>query len=210
MMRSDLCGCSDAYILVKGTINVPDIAAADAAVINTNKNVIVKNWAPFTICINEINKTQVDDAQDIDIVMPTYTLIEYGDAYSQTSGSLWQYYRDEPALDINNNIIAFHTGNTNSTLFTSKQQITGQTGNGGTKVVDVMVPLKYLSNFWRTLEMPLINCKISLPLKWSKNCILVAGTVANQKPYFEIIDTKIYVPVVTLSTEGNVKLLKQL
>ena len=77
-------------------------------------------------------------------------------------------------------------------------------------MVDIIVPLKYLSKFWKTLEMPLINCKISLQLKWSKNCILVAGTAANQKPYFEIIDRKIYVPVVTLSTQGNVKLLKQL
>ena len=210
MMRPDLCGCSDAYILVQGIINVPDTAAGNAAVSNTNKNVIFGNCAPFTICITEINKVQVDDAQDIGIVMSMYTLIEYSDAYSQTSGSLWQYYRDEPALEINNNIIDFHNGNINSTLFTSKQQITGETGNGGTKVVDIIVPLKYLSKFWKTLEMPLINCKISLQLKWSKNCILVAGTAANQKPYFEIIDTKIYVPVVTLSTQGNVKLLKQL
>ena len=73
-----------------------------------------------------------------------------------------------------------------------------------------MVPLKYLSNFWRTLEMPLINCEISLQLKWSKNCILVAGTVANKNPSFQINDTKLYVPVVTLSTQENIKLLKQL
>ena len=72
-----------------------------------------------------------------------------------------------------------------------------------------MVPLKYLSNFWRTLEMPLINCEISLQLKWSKNCILVAGTVANKNPSFEINDTKLYVPVVTLSTQENIKLVKQ-
>ena len=73
-----------------------------------------------------------------------------------------------------------------------------------------MVPLIYLSNFWKTLEMSLINCEISLQLKWSKNCILVAGTVANKNPSFEINDTKLYVPVVTLSTQENIKLLKQL
>ena len=73
-----------------------------------------------------------------------------------------------------------------------------------------MVSLKYLSNSWRTLEMPLINCKISLQLKWSKNCILVAGTTANQNPYFQITDTKLYVPVVTLSTQDNIKLIKRL
>ena len=82
--------------------------------------------------------------------------------------------------------------------------------NGGTKSVETMVPSKYLSNFWRTFEMPLINCEISLQLKWSKNCILVAGTAANQNPSFQINDTKIYAPVVTLSTQENIKLLKQL
>ena len=73
-----------------------------------------------------------------------------------------------------------------------------------------MVPLKDLSNLWRTLEMPLINSKISLQLNWYKNCILVAGTVANQNPSFQISDIKLYVPVVTLSTQKNIKLLKQL
>ena len=73
-----------------------------------------------------------------------------------------------------------------------------------------MVSLKYLSNFWRTLEIPLINCEISLQLKWSKDCILVAGTAANENPEFEILDTKLYVPVVTLSTQDDIKLLKQL
>ena len=67
------------------------MAAAGATVNNTNKNVIVKNCAPFTDYIIKINNTQVDDAQNIDIVMPMYDLIEYSDAYSNTSGSLWQY-----------------------------------------------------------------------------------------------------------------------
>ena len=73
-----------------------------------------------------------------------------------------------------------------------------------------MVPLKYLSNFWRTLEMPLINCEISLQLKRSKKCILVAGTANNQNPSFQINDTKLNVSVVTLSTQENMKLLKRL
>ena len=95
-------------------------------------------------------------------------------------------------------------------MFKFKQQITGQTGNSGTKDVQIMVPLKYLNNSWRTIEMPLINCKISLQLKWSKNCILVAGASTNQNLYFEITDTKLYVLVVTLLTQDNIKLLKQL
>ena len=73
-----------------------------------------------------------------------------------------------------------------------------------------MVTLKYLSNFWRTLEMRLINCKISLQLKWYKDCILVAGVAANQELKFEITDTKLHVPVITLSTQDKVKLLKKL
>ena len=89
----------------------------------------------------------------------------------------------------------------------SKQQ---DKGKGGIKHVEIMVPLKYLSNFWRTLKMFLINCEISLQLKWSKDCIPVAGTAAYQEPKFEITDAKLYVLVVTLSSQDNVKLLKQL
>ena len=73
-----------------------------------------------------------------------------------------------------------------------------------------MVALKYLSNFWRTQEMPLINCEISLQLNWSKDCILVAGTEVNQNPEFKITDTKLYVPVATLSTQENIKILEHL
>ena len=151
MIRSSLCDYSDACILVKGTITVPNTAAAGAAVNNTNKKVIFKNCAPFTDCIAEINNAQVDDAQKIDVVMPMYNLIEYSDAYSNTAGSLWQYYRDEPALDANGGIIDFPANENNSVSFKFKQQITEQTGNGGTKDVEIMVRLKYLSNFWRKL-----------------------------------------------------------
>ena len=122
-----------------------------------------------------------------------YILTEYSKTYSKTSGNLWQYYRDEPALNNNVNIIGFPTDN-NSASFKFKQKITVQTGNGGTKDVEIMVPLKYLSSFWRTMEMPLI----SLQLKWSKKCIIVAGTANNQNLIFQINYTKIYVPNVTL------------
>ena len=139
-----------------------------------------------------------------------YNLIEYSDAHSKTLGSLWQYYRDEPVLDINSNIIDFFANNNHSTSFKFTRQITGQTGNSDTKNVEIMVLLNYLSNFRRKPEMPIINCEISRQLKWSKNCILVAGVAADQNPYFEILDTKLYIPVVTLSTQDNIKLLKQL
>ena len=127
----------------------------------------------------------------------------------KTSGSLWQYYRDEPGLKNNGEIIGFPDNN-NSAPVKFKHQITEQTGNGGTKDVEIFVPLKYLSNFGRTLEMPWINCKISLQLKWSKECILVADNTNNKNPSFQITDIKRYVPVVASSTQENIKLLKQL
>ena len=102
MFKSSLCDYSDAYILVKRTITITG-AGADAAARQadeSDKGVAFKNCAPFTHCISEINNTQVDNAKDIDIIMPMYNLIEYSDNYAKTTGSLWQYFRDEP----NNNL----------------------------------------------------------------------------------------------------------
>ena len=209
MLKSSLCDYSDAYILVKGTITVNNTAAQGAAANNTNKKVIFKTCAPFTNCISEINNTQIDNAKDIDIVMPMYNLIEYSDNYVKTTGSLWQYCKDIPARNANGEIIIFEENNTTDS-FKFKAKITGQTGNGGTKNVEIMVPLKYLINFWRTLEMPLINCEVNLILTWSSTCVLIATTVPNQTATFEISDTKLYVPVVTLSTQENTKFLQQL
>ena len=159
-------------------------AAAGAAVNNTNKKVIFKNCAPFTNCISEINNTQIDNAKDIDIVMPMYNLIEYSDNYAKTTGSLWQYCKGIPARDNNNLIAEFTAGNTTDS-FNFKAKITGQTGSNGTKDVEIMVPLKYLSNFWRTLEMPLINCEINLILTWSSTCVLIATNIPNKMQYLQ-------------------------
>ena len=104
-LRSSLCDHSDAYILVKGNISVNNISAAVGDANNTNKKVIFKNCAPFTDCISKINNTQVDNAKDIDIVMPMYNLIEYSDNYSKISGSLWKYCKDIPAINNNGDII---------------------------------------------------------------------------------------------------------
>ena len=209
MLKSSLCDYSDAYILVKGTISVTNTAAAGANVNNTNKKVIFKNCAPFTNCISAINNTQIDNAKDIDIVMPMYTLIEYSDNYEKTTGSLWQYCKDIPARDNNNLIAEFTAGNTTDS-FNFKAKITGQTGNNGTKDVEIMVPLKYLSNFWRTLEMAFINCEVNLILTWSSTCVLIATNIPNQNATFAITDTELYVPVMTLSTQENTKFLQQL
>ena len=126
-----------------------------------------------------------------------YNLIKYSDNHSKTSGSLWQYYKDEP-----NDNLAY------SESFKSKVKITGKTpDDGNTKDVEIIVPLKYFSNFWRTLEMPLINCEVNLILTWSPTCIISAA-IGETK--FKITDAKLYLPVVTLSTQGNAKLLQQL
>ena len=98
MLRSNLYDYADLYILVKGTVTITG-AGGDAAARRAderNKGVTFKNCAPFTKCISRINNTDIDNAHDIDIVMPMYNLIEYSDNYSKTSGSLWQYYKDDP------------------------------------------------------------------------------------------------------------------
>ena len=200
MLKSSLCDYSDAYILVKGTITING-RRADAAARQTGergKGISFKNCAPSTNCINEINNTQIGNAKDIDIVMPMYNLIEYSDNYAKTSGSLWQYLRDE--LDDNNT--------EDSESFKTKIKITGKTpNNNNVKYVEIIVPLKYLNNFWRTLEMPLINCEVNLILTWSSTCVI---TNSNGAGAFAITDTKFYVPVVTLSTQGNATFLQQL
>ena len=157
MIRSNLCDFSDAYILVKGTITVPNTTAAAASVNNTNKRVILKNCVPFTDCITKINNTQVDDAQDFNIVIPMYNLIECSDPYLKASRSLWQYNRDEPALNANSEVIDFPANNNNSASLKFKQKITGQKRNSVAKYVKIMVSLKYLSDFSRTLQMPQTN-----------------------------------------------------
>ena len=199
MLRSNLCDYADSYILAKGTITI--IGAGDDAAARRaderNKGVKFKNRAPFTKCISRINNTDIDNAHDTDIVMPMYNLLEYSGNYSKTSGILWQYYKDDP----NDNL-------TDSESFKSKVKITGNTtAAGNTKDVEIIVPLKYLSNFWRTLEMPLINCEVNLILTWSKDCAITNSTGEGK---FAITGTKLYVPVVTLSTKDNEKLLQQL
>ena len=190
-IESSLCDYSDAYILVKGNISTtPNNAATQLE---------FKNCAPFEKCRTEINEDFVDEATHINIT--TYNLIEYSDNYSDTSGSLWQFARDEI---INN---ADVTNDNNAFSFKYKANLIGNTGNNERKDgVKIDVPLKFLCNFWRSLEMPLINCKVGLSLKWYETCLL---TVANTAT-FEITDAKLYVPIVTLSIEDNSKLSKLL
>ena len=133
--------------------------------------------------------------------MPMYNLIEYSDNYSDTSGSLWQFKRDE--VPANNADLTIN----NSQSFKYKAALLGKTAdavnntNSSVKDAKIVVPLKYLSNFWRSLEMPLINCKVHLELNWIEDCILSK---------FEIANAKLHVPIVTLSTKDIVNLTKQL
>ena len=240
MLRSDLCDFNDAYIAVKG---IATVSADERDRDEMNRQVIFKNGAPFTSCISKINGVLVENAEDSDIVMPMYNLLEYSKNYLKTSGSLLNYYRDELTDETNNNndpnkfVI-------NSKFFKSKTSITRSTYNipwritdadgnpannpnydqnkRGTKEVEIAVPLKHLGNFWNSLNIPLVNCEVSLTLSWSETCvitsmekrILVAGQPdrgdSPESAAFKIKDCKLYVPVVTLSTENNNKPLEQL
>ena len=112
------------------------------------KKVIFKNCAPFTDCISNTNNTQVDNAKDIDMVMPMYNLIEYSDNYSKTSGSFWQYCKDIPAVNNNGNMVDLNGANATDS-FNFKTKITSQTNNDGIINIEIMVPLKYfLENSW--------------------------------------------------------------
>ena len=157
-LESSLCDYSDAYISVTGNMTV---TGGDA-----NTKVAFKNCAPFRACRTEINETFIDEAEHINTAMPMYNLIEYSDNYSDTSGSLWQFRRDEIREDVNLAIDVQHIPN-NSPSFEYKSSLI-ENRNGA----KIAVPLKYLINFWRSLEMPLINCKVELSLIWNENCVI--------------------------------------
>ena len=196
-LKPKLYDYAEAYILVNGTIRA---AAADA-----NTRLVLQNCAPFTKCNLEINNEHVDTAENLDIVMPMYNLIEYSDNYQDSSATLYQHKRDEPSEDdAVANLMA-----DNSDFFNYKISLLGNpvVANNIARInVKVVVPLKYLSNFFRSLEMPLINCEIKLNLTWKKECVL---STCGGDAVFIINDTKLHVPVVTLSKEDNKDFIEQ-
>ena len=202
MLRSSLCDCSDAYILVSATITFPNTAAA-----SNRKNVTTKSCTPFTNGISEINNTQI--AKDIDIVMLMYNLIEYSNNVSKTSRSLWYYYRNEPFLNANSAIANFPAVDNNSALFKFKIKIVRGIGDDGTKKAKIRVSLKYLSNSWETIEIPLISCEINVILTWSSGCFILENLLVGQESTFKITNAQHYFPVVLLSTQDNSKLLER-
>ena len=169
MQRSDLCDYSDAYIAVKRIIIVVTPNGA-----RRNKSVALKSNAPFINCISKINGMKIDNAEDLDDVMPMYNLLEYSKNHRKTTGSLWNYYRDEPSNPLSSN----------SESFKYKTSIRGNTYNVGADEADydankvgkikteVLITLKHLSSFWRTVNILLINCEVELILTGSKNCVL--------------------------------------
>ena len=138
--------------------------------------------------------------------MPMHNLIEYSNNYSGTSRSLWQFKRDKQNMNDGNRANLTTDDSTSFKYKSSFFKALTPADNGVFKDVKMAVPLKYLSNFWRLLEMPSINCKIHLELNWSEDC--VKSTIAEIK--IKITNTKLYVPIVTLSSKDNVKLIKLL
>ena len=166
VLKANLCDYAEAYILVDGTIRATNAVNAT--------RLALKNCAPFTKCNLEINDEHVDTVENLDIVMPMHNLIKYSDNYQDSPATLYQYKRDEPAEgDPIPNLTA-----DNSSSFKYKikllgniPQVAADPARVGLLNVKVVVPLKYLSNFFRSLEMPLINCKIKLNLMWKKECV---------------------------------------
>ena len=154
--------------------------------------------------------------------MPMYNLLEYSKNYRKTIGSLYNYYRDELSDDADNN--NFNNINAvNSNTFKYKNKIINNTNNEGTKDIELAIPLKYLGNFWRSLNIPLTGCEVSLELKWDKNCVITSlkqrviegadPPARDNEPTgvtLEITKRILYVPVVTLSKDDEIKLLTNL
>ena len=181
-----ICDYSDAYVLVTGNIAI--VGADD------NTKVAIKNCAPFRKCKTDINDTFIDEAEHINIAIRMYNLIKYIDNYSDTSGSLWQFKRDEIEENVDLTVDAQHIPNNYSSFKYKSSLITNRNG------VKTAVLLKYLVNFWRLLEMPLLS------LKWNPNCVL--SVVGNST--FATTNAKRDVTIITLSTEDNAKLSKLL
>ena len=215
VLRSNLCDYSDAYIVGKGTVTV--VRPNDT---KRNKATPFKNNAPSINCISKINGEKIDNAEDLDIVMPMYNLLEYSKNYRKTTGSLWNYCRDEPRILFLLILNLLNARHMTRNIYNVSDDEEGYDANKvGKNETEVVAPLKHLSNFWKALNIPLNNCKVELILTWSKKCVLADVTrrnargnnpaiVAPDKITFEITNTKLYVPVVTLSKENDIKLLE--
>ena len=164
-VKINLRDYSNAYIVMKGWVSVRGTNDAN----RRNKKLTFKNNAPFRSCISKINNTFVDNAEDDATVKPLYNLLEYSDNYSMASGSLWNYYRDEVNDYANENVNNFRISNKTTagkSLAYKTKIIEKMPADDNTLDTEVVVPLKNFSNFWRFLNLILINCEIELDLSW--------------------------------------------
>ena len=203
--RSGVSNYSDAYIVVKGTIDL--LADAAREVDKAQKNIRFKDNARFRSCISKINNILIENAEDLDVDMRMCNLLEYSDNYFMKSGSLWNYYRDK--------IDAFDNNASQGISFECQTKINGETPerllkSGNERDMDqppqppepslnfeVTIPLKYLTNFWRYLDFPFVNCEVELDLLWTKDCVLVQYHNNITAVNLIITSTGFYVLVVT-------------
>ena len=200
VLKSNFCHYNNAYILVRGNITIVGDNGAEAA---------------FIECITKIDETTIDDDEDLHLVMQMYNLLKYRSNYTDTTGKWWFYSTDETTnfnADIRNTVAL--------KSFVYKTKLVGETeaqpapnnNNGILKNATIPAPLQYLINFWRSLEMLLINCKVELKLKWKKYCVLVAAGLKNaddnRNIIFTIKEAKLSIPAVTLPAKDSQKLSK--
>ena len=205
IVRPFLYDYSGAYILVTGNVRVQNG--------NDATRVAIKNCHPFTRASFKLNNEQVDTADNLDLTMNLYNMLECSDNYADTTASLYQYKRPEPR-DNNDNIVNLGTA---LSSFKYQKQLTAPNSENVPantdpnfanahriwKNIKIAVPLKYVSNFFRNLELPLINTKLYMEVNWTKYSVLCNQ---NQNSMFQITKCEFYIPIVTLNTENNNKL----
>ena len=240
-LRNDLCDFKDAYVVVTGKITAKNPGIDDNVY---NRKVSLKNAVPFFSCTLKVNSQLIEDAQDLDFVMPMYNLLYYSKGFGKTTGSFWNYYPDMPKSGHDNNaslrqIIIYPIKDSESFNYKPKLigNVTGVADPADDDVIEreledikFVAPLKNLSNFMFNLDFLLINSEIELILKWTEDCVLTEkatrefraaedgppaldGVPAINRPKdlkFSVTDSKLYVPVVTLQTEYQNQLYKEL
>ena len=210
IVKPFLCDYSDAYILVTGDIKVENG--------NDGVRVAIKNCHPFTRASFKLHNEQVDTADILDLTMNLYNMLEYSDNYADTTASLYQYKRPEPK-DNNGHVVNLGTALSSFKYQPGlvQKQLTARNSknvpantdpnfanaNRIWKNIKIVVPLKYISIFFRNLELPLINTKLYMELNWTKYSVLCNQ---DHNSIFQITKCELYIPIVTFNTENNNKL----
>ena len=204
VIKPFLCDYSDAYVLVTGDITVVDVAA--------NTNVAFKNCTHLRRCVTHINDEHVETAENLDIIMSMHNFLEYSDNYAGSSESLYQFKKDESPRNNAGNHINVAIDNSASLKYKAsllEKATVANSNDKSLKNVKVVVSLKNLSNFFRSLEIPLMKCKIHLELGWTENSVMYGSDafsindINNRETSFQITSTKLYVPIVTLTRKGK-------